>query len=163
MAFNPSSEDEKRAVVNPKNLRFTQLDIAPSFTDPEHPKVKEAISLILRHQLDPAVFGELTVHRDKQLGVVWCESNRRLYVLRKAGVPSVRVKFVNNDYMSRRMKDADKITLNDPDFMPTIRGEPSGVILPPSTEEDQTGISLLGLVGVASAALVAGFWGWQRR
>ncbi|GLJ08610.1 hypothetical protein SUGI_0092270 [Cryptomeria japonica] len=157
MAFNPSSENEKRAVVNPKNLRFTQLDIAPSFTDPEHPKVIEAISLILRHQLDPAVFGELTVHRDKQLGVVWCENNRRLYVLRKAGIPSVRVKFVNNDYMSRRIKDADKITLNDPDFMPRIRGELSGV----QTDQEQNETSLLGVVGSVSAALVAGYWGWK--
>ncbi|GLJ08604.1 hypothetical protein SUGI_0092180 [Cryptomeria japonica] len=47
MAFNPSSSDEKRVEMDPKDLRFTQLDIAPSFTDPEHPKVKEAISLIL--------------------------------------------------------------------------------------------------------------------
>ncbi|GLJ08625.1 hypothetical protein SUGI_0092520 [Cryptomeria japonica] len=161
MAFNSFFEDEKPVVVNPKNLRFTQLDIGPSFADPECPKVKEAISLILRHQLDPAVFGDLTVHTDKE-GVVWCENNRRLYVLRKAEVPSVRVKFVNNDYISRRIKEADKIKLNDPAFMPRIRGEPSGDQIPPPST-DQTGTSLLGVVGFASAALVAGYWGWQRR
>ncbi|GLJ08601.1 hypothetical protein SUGI_0092130 [Cryptomeria japonica] len=64
MAFNPSSDDEKRAVVNPKDLRFTQPDIKSTFKNAKHPSVIEAVSLIRKGELDPAVFGELKVHRD---------------------------------------------------------------------------------------------------
>ncbi|GLJ08603.1 hypothetical protein SUGI_0092170 [Cryptomeria japonica] len=125
MSFNPSSDDEKRAVVNPKDLRFIQPNIKSTFKNATHPSVIEAVSLIRKGELNPAVFGELTVHRDEQ-GVVWCKNNRRLYVLRMAGVSSVRIKFINNGFMVNKLKEADKNKLKDPAFMPKIRGEKSG-------------------------------------
>ncbi|KAH9313129.1 hypothetical protein KI387_028164, partial [Taxus chinensis] len=110
--------NEKRAEMNPKQLRFTQPNIAPNFKNPTLPSVEDAANLIRQRRLDPAVFGELTVHKDKE-GVVWCEKNRSLYALRAAGVPSVKVKLKNNDFRSRCQ---DKKKLNDPDFKPRIRG-----------------------------------------
>ncbi|KAH9291454.1 hypothetical protein KI387_043353, partial [Taxus chinensis] len=81
--------NEKRAEMNPKQLRFTQPNIVPNFKNPTLPSVEDAATLMRQRRLDPAVFGELTVHKDKE-GVVWCEKNCSLYALRAAGVPSVK-------------------------------------------------------------------------
>ncbi|GLJ08598.1 hypothetical protein SUGI_0092100 [Cryptomeria japonica] len=150
------SSTEKRTSMNPDALRFTQLSIKSTFKDAKYPTVKESVSLIKRGKLDPAVYGELTVHRDKQ-GDVWCENNRRLYVLRKAEVHSVRVKFISNDFKSRILKEKDKKKMNDPDFMPKIRGEKFSrgeSPLPPIS-------FLLGVLGAVCSALVAAYWGWK--
>ncbi|GLJ08599.1 hypothetical protein SUGI_0092110 [Cryptomeria japonica] len=171
------SSSEKLTSMNPKDLRFTQRSIKSTFSDDTYPSVRESVSLIQRGELDPAVYGELTVHRDEQ-GVVWCVNNRRLYVVRMAGVSSVRVKFNSNDYMARRIKEADKKMMNDPDFLPKIRGEKSGgpSPLPPISSQTETSMlggaplppissqqetSLLGVLGAVCTALVAAYWGWK--
>ncbi|KAH9313128.1 hypothetical protein KI387_028163 [Taxus chinensis] len=143
---------EKRAVMNPKELRFTQPDIAPYFRNPTLPSVEDAVTLIRQGRLDPAVFGDLTVHRDRD-GVVWCENNRSLYVLRKAGIKSVKVKLINNDFRSRCQ---DKTQLNDPAFMPSIRG----VVVNPGEVKEETSNSLA-MVGAVSGAVATGYAAWK--
>ncbi|GLJ08627.1 hypothetical protein SUGI_0092560 [Cryptomeria japonica] len=127
MAFNTSSSSsaEKRAVVNPKDLRFTQPDIKSTFKDATYPTVKDTASLMQTGKLSSDVFGDLAVHKDKK-GVMWCDNNRRLFALREAGVESVSVKFDGN----RSPQQAVKSKLKDPAFMPNIRGEASGFHIP---------------------------------
>ncbi|GLJ08605.1 hypothetical protein SUGI_0092210 [Cryptomeria japonica] len=153
------SSTEKHTSMNPKDLRFTQLDIGSTFTDRKYPSVTESVPLIQRGELDPAVYGELTVYRDEQ-GVVWCENNRRLYVLRMAGVPSVRVNFIKSGFTVNKLNE-DKKKVNDPAFMPKIRGEKSAGPSPSPPISSQTKISLLGVLGAVCTALVAAYWGWK--
>ncbi|XP_057837000.2 uncharacterized protein LOC131047162 [Cryptomeria japonica] len=125
MAFNTTSSSEKRAMVNPKNLRFTQPNVKSTFTDPTHPSVRDTACLMQRGQLSPDALGSLHISTDKH-GRIWCDNNRRLFAHKEAGVDSVPVVFDGN----RRPKNSVKSTLDDPGFMPRIRGESSGVQIP---------------------------------
>ncbi|KAH9313126.1 hypothetical protein KI387_028161, partial [Taxus chinensis] len=168
--LHENMESKKREVMNPEQLRFTQPNIAPYFRNPTHPSVahpsvEETVTLIREGHLDPAVFGELTVHRDKE-GVVWCEDNRRLYVLREAGIKSVKVKFNNNDFKSRIQ---DKEKLNDPAFMPRIRAGGTSTdqitdkcVFPESSScyEGENESRLLGIVRAVSGAVIVAFAAW---
>ncbi|GLJ08618.1 hypothetical protein SUGI_0092420 [Cryptomeria japonica] len=133
MASNTTSSAEKRFLVNPKDLRFTQPDIKSTFKDATHPSVRDTASLIQRGQLSPHELGDLHVSIDEQ-GHMWCDNNRRLFAYKEAGVDSVPVVFEG----TRRPQNSLKSKLNDPDFMPRIRGQPSRVQIPPPPTSGQT-------------------------
>lgn len=130
MAFNTNtntnSSAEKRAMVNPNDLRFTQPDIKSTFKDSTLPAVRETANLLRDGQLSPDALGPLHVSTDKH-GRMWCDNNRRLFAHKEAAVDSVPIVFDG----TRRPKSCVKSTLDDPAFMPKIRGEGSGVQLPP--------------------------------
>eukprot|EP01018_Ginkgo_biloba_P002498 Gb_02988 [translate_table: standard] len=136
----------KYEYVDPKNLRFTQLTIARHFSPPHNEDELPVVVEKIKRGFDLSKFEPLEVHRDD--GITWCEDNRRLYVLRKAGVRRIKVKVKHNTFLSRS-QDRDK--LRDPDFLPKMRG----------VESDADESTLPGILASASAALVAGFASWM--
>ncbi|GLJ08615.1 hypothetical protein SUGI_0092370 [Cryptomeria japonica] len=78
MAFNTTSSSEKRAMVNPKNLRFTQPNVKSTFTDPTHPSVRDTACLMQRGQLSPDALGSLHISTDKH-GRIWHQEHEVHY------------------------------------------------------------------------------------
>nr|ABK21500.1 unknown [Picea sitchensis] len=111
---------ESSNCVNPKDMRFTHEDINSKFTDGVT-KLEDTVADIRAGSLDPKNLGPLDVHRG-QNGEIWCENNRRLWVLRRAGVRSIEVKYKNNDFRSRSLGDQTREKLRDANFLPRIRG-----------------------------------------
>eukprot|EP01018_Ginkgo_biloba_P002656 Gb_27209 [translate_table: standard] len=155
--------------VDPSDLRFTQPTIASHFSPPygEDP-LPDVLAKMKRGLINTSVFEPLLVHTDKD-GIMRCENNRRLWVLRKAGVPSIKVKIRRNDFLSRSQKDEDIARMNDPDFFPKIRGVSSNDSfilddIAPGKEMmkcEENESSLPGILVSASAALIAGFASWK--
>jgi len=107
--------------VDPDSLRFTQESISDSFTgDHCGVKLEDTIKDIKTGKLDPKSLGTLEVHKGYN-DQLFCENNRRLFVLREAEVPEVDVKVKNNDYLSRRYGKETKDTLSNPEFVPKVR------------------------------------------
>ncbi|GLJ09101.1 hypothetical protein SUGI_0101800 [Cryptomeria japonica] len=80
------------AYVNPENLRFTQDSIENRLEKPyDYQRIHDAVDQIRSNQLNPGVFMPLTVV--DRMGRMWCLDNRRLWVLRKAGVPIMNVEW----------------------------------------------------------------------
>lgn len=120
-----SSSSGNSSSVNPKDLRFTQKDINGFFSKSHSGvSVSDVVADIKAGNLDPSSLGPLDVHRGSD-GEIWCENNRRLWAFRQAEVPSVDVKYKNNDSRSRCLDDKTKDKLRDPNYLPKIRG--SGV------------------------------------
>ncbi|GLJ09091.1 hypothetical protein SUGI_0101660 [Cryptomeria japonica] len=81
--------------VSPKKLRFTQDSIKNTFKEPyEYQHIDDAVDQIGNKQLNPAVLMPLTVVHHKSM--LWSLDNRRLWVLRKAGVPTVKCKIFSS-------------------------------------------------------------------
>eukprot|EP01018_Ginkgo_biloba_P002496 Gb_00537 [translate_table: standard] len=59
--------------------------------------------------------------RDKD-GIMRCENNQRLWVWRKAGVRSIKVKVKSNDFLPRRQNNEDIANMIDPNAFSNIRG-----------------------------------------
>ncbi|GLJ09107.1 hypothetical protein SUGI_0101970 [Cryptomeria japonica] len=113
--------------VCPENLRFTRDYIKKTFRKPyEYQRIDDAVDQIGNNELSPAVFTPLNVVQHKS--VLWCLDNRRLWVLRKAGVPTVKVIFVLPNY--NRSSEKFFASLNDPlvrqysraNYFPSVRG-----------------------------------------
>ncbi|GLJ09105.1 hypothetical protein SUGI_0101930 [Cryptomeria japonica] len=113
--------------VCPENLRFTQDSIKNTFKKPyEYQRIDDAVDQIRNNQLSPAVLMPLTVVHHKS--VLWSLDNRRLWVLRKAGVPTVKLILVPHSY-NRRSNEFFS-SLNDPlvrryssaNYFPRVRG-----------------------------------------
>ncbi|GLJ09104.1 hypothetical protein SUGI_0101920 [Cryptomeria japonica] len=114
--------------VCPENLRFTQDSIKNKFKEPyEHQRIDVAVDQIGSEELNPEVLMPLTVVHHKN--VLWSLDNRRLWVLRKAGVPTVKVIWVPPNY-NRRSEEFFS-SLSDPllerkyssaDYFPRVRG-----------------------------------------
>ena len=117
--WNPNSQ--KYDLVDPKELQFTQESIKDSFTKAHSGvKLQDTVSDIKAGRLDPSSLGPLAAHRGND-GGLWCENNRRLYVYREVGVPSVPVKIKSNDFISRRLGEETREKLSDPNFVPKVR------------------------------------------
>nr|ADE77280.1 unknown [Picea sitchensis] len=111
---------ESSNCVNPKDMRFTQEDISSKFSNGGD-RLEETVANIRAGRLDPKRLGPLEVHRG-QNGEIWCENNRRLWVLRMSGIRSIEVKYKNNDFKSRSLGDQTREKLRDANFLPEIRG-----------------------------------------
>ncbi len=108
----------KEYEVSPTILRFTQLDIAANFQMPyQDTKIEEAVTMLLHRVKTPSDFGKLRVVIHD--GEFWSLENRRLWVLKKAGVEKVTV-YESKDHAKHRRF---KAILRNPPLMNTLRSE----------------------------------------
>ncbi|GLJ09099.1 hypothetical protein SUGI_0101780 [Cryptomeria japonica] len=145
ICFQNESQPKAQCNVCPDNLRFTQDSIKNRFKKPyEYQSIDETVDQIGNNQLSPAVLMPLRVVQHKS--VLWSLDNRRLWVLRKAGVPTVKVIWVQKN-VNRRSEDFFS-SLSDPllerqyssaDYFPHVRGSSrfvgisrSGALPPPT-------------------------------
>ncbi len=86
--------------VNPKDLRFTQDNIAVYFQSPhENCRIDHTVDMILSKKWSPRRFPMLHVVRYE--GILWSLDNRRLWVFRKAQVAKITV-LLDPDFETHR-------------------------------------------------------------